>query len=205
MWNRAATHVTGAADYCAAAAVVPVGGAETRPSIRAVQRCFVRSNSISEEFLYRGPTAFPNRARGQRALRRLHKARNAHDTPGVWERTPHSSTRPTAWRGEDLKRAENTERPTGVTCEPRSFAQLSCVACCGEQVVPRSSAGRETLEHRTSSPELGHLKGLRSRWRSEDVPASRARVPDVETAAREATERTESGRVKRGNSGVRTE
>lgn len=39
------------------AVVVSLSSAETRPSIRAVQRCFVRSNSISE-FLYRDPPHF---------------------------------------------------------------------------------------------------------------------------------------------------
>lgn len=59
---------------------------ETRPSIRAVQRCFVRSNSISE-FLHRTHRV-SKQSPGQCALRCMHKARNTHNTPGLWERTP---------------------------------------------------------------------------------------------------------------------
>lgn len=120
--------------------MVSLGSAETRPSIRAVQRCFVRSNSISEEFLYRGPTTFPNRPRGQRALRRLHKARNTHNTPRVWEQTPHSSPH-LRLGGGGFKRAEMTEKLTGVKCESCLFT-YSLIACIsGTVLMCRAAAG----------------------------------------------------------------
>lgn len=57
--------------------VVSLSGAETRPSIRAVQRCFVRSNSISE-FLYR-THHISKQTRGQcAALRWLAQSRGKH-------------------------------------------------------------------------------------------------------------------------------
>lgn len=73
--------------HCAAV-VVSLSSAETRPSIRAVQRCFVRSNSISE-FLYR-THHISKQTPGQCARRCLHKASDTHNTPRVWEQTPHS-------------------------------------------------------------------------------------------------------------------
>lgn len=65
--------------------VVSLSSAETRPSIRAVQRCFVRSNSISE-FLYR-THHISKQTPGQCALRCLHKAKHTHNTAGIWEQT----------------------------------------------------------------------------------------------------------------------
>lgn len=69
--------------------VVSLSTAETRPSIRAVQRCFVRSNSISG-FLYR-THHISKQTRGQCALRWLHKAKekrteNKAGRPGLFFR-----------------------------------------------------------------------------------------------------------------------
>lgn len=75
--------------HCAGV-VVSLSGAETRPSIRAVQRCFVRSNSISE-FLYR-THHISKQTPGQCALRCLHKAKNTHSTTGDTGANPHSLT-----------------------------------------------------------------------------------------------------------------
>lgn len=57
---------------------------ETHPSTRAVQRCFVRSNSISE-FLHRTHhISEQTRASALCAApHRMHKARNTHNTPGT--------------------------------------------------------------------------------------------------------------------------
>lgn len=74
--------------HCAGV-VVSLSNAETRPSIRAVQRCFVRSNSISE-FFY-GTHHISKQTPGQCALRCLHKAGNTHSRPAVCMGTnPHT-------------------------------------------------------------------------------------------------------------------
>lgn len=79
--------------HCAAV-VVSLSSAETRPSIRAVQRCFVRSNSISE-FLYRDPPHFQTDPGPVRSPLPAQSQKHAQHARGMGT-NPHSLT-PSRW------------------------------------------------------------------------------------------------------------